>query len=140
MVKRQKAIILLTPPYGKHSNNEFKKELSNVCLENNITITRFIEIRNVNYCRALKRLIKATTLWKKKAGIVILEQSMFNSFTNSVMMSVLGTLSISEAINIYVYEKVYNKNKEYRGIKLYMVLYINLLLCILLPRTLKSNQ
>ena len=78
-----RAIILLNPPY-KAGNREFREEIENCCLENNFTIARFIETRGSNDYKALKRLIKATNIWKKKARTVIIDQAMVNTWENSL--------------------------------------------------------
>ena len=116
--KATRAVILLNPPY-KAGNKEFREELKSCCLENNFTIARFIETRSSNDYRALKRLIKVTNIWKKKARTVIIDQAMVNNQENSLICAILGTLSIAGCIDIYVYERLYSADQHYRGIKLY---------------------
>lgn len=113
-----RAIILLNPQY-KAGNRKFREEIENCCLENNFTIARFIETRGSNDYRALKRLIKATNIWKKKARTVIIDQFILRSQENSLICVILGTLSIAGCIDIYVYERLYSADQHYRGIKLY---------------------
>ena len=113
-----RAIILLNPPY-KAGNREFREEIENCCLENNFTIARFIETRGSNDYRALKRLIKATNTWKKKARTVIIDQAMVNTQENSLICAILGALSAAGCIDIYIYERLYSADQHYRGIKLY---------------------
>lgn len=118
ITKATRAIILLNPPY-KAGNKEFREELNSCCLENNFTIARFIETRGSNDYRALKRLIKVTNIWKKKARTVIIDQAMVNTQENSLICTILGTLSAAGCIDIYVYERLYSAEQHYRGIKLY---------------------
>jgi len=131
-MKTKKAIILLDQPYTTEIT-ELQKSVSAAASASNFEVVRFLQVEDNegSNCGILQELINIVTNQNKPTAVIIKDKN-YASYYAIMTNCVLGTLEMSDLIDIYIYQEssdLIARQKEFKFLHIAWLHLAQLLRC-----------
>lgn len=129
-MKTKKAIILLDQPYTTEMN-ELQKSVSAAASASNFEVIKFLQVEDNegSNCGVLYELINIVTNQNKPANqpiAVIIKDASYISYYAIMTNCVLGTLEMSDLIDVYIYQEFSDLIVREKEIKFLSIAWLHL--------------